>query len=90
MSYFEEQQRLVRFFKACVECSIYIAPTDPGLTHQELLEVGSRAGHQQGEILDALMQLGTPHRGNARVLPTTVDTVMWLSFLHPEDPDFRN
>lgn len=90
MAYLEDQQRLVRFFKACIECSIYIAPTDPGLTYQELLEAGSRAGYQQGEMNDALMQIGTPQRGNDRILPSRSDVVMWLSFLHSEDPDFRS
>jgi hypothetical protein len=90
MLLYEEKQRLVRFFKACVECSIYIAPTDPGLTYQELLEVGSRAGHQQGEMSDALMEVGAPQRGSGRILPSNLDTTMWLSFLMPEEPDYRN
>jgi hypothetical protein len=83
MSHFEEQLRLVGFFKACIECSIYIAPTDPGLTHQELFEVGSRVGHQQGEMSDALLQLGTPHRGfqNGRIMPSPNDAHYVATFL---------
>lgn len=90
MTYFQDQLRLTAFFKTCLESSVYISPIDPGLTYEELLEVGSRVGHQQGEMQDALAQVGSRHRGSARLLPSAVDTVMWLSFLHPEDPDFRN
>ena len=34
---------------------------------------------------DALMQMGTSHRGfqNARIMPNPADTIMWLHFSTP-------
>ena len=36
-------QEITSLLKAAIECSIFISPTDPGLTYQELLEVGKRS-----------------------------------------------
>ena len=33
--------RVVAFVRAALECSIYLAPTEPGLTHAELVEIGA-------------------------------------------------
>jgi hypothetical protein len=47
-------QELIAFLKSALECSIFVAPEDAGLTYEELTEVGKRAGYLQGEIGDAL------------------------------------
>ncbi len=47
-------QQLTAFLRAALECSAYLAPTERGLSASELLEVGKRAGYQEGEIGDAL------------------------------------
>jgi hypothetical protein len=90
VSHFQEQLKLVKFFKACIESSVYISPTDSGLIYDELAEIGRRAGYQPGEVSDALLQLGTRHRGNARFQPRTEDASTWLGFLRAEQPDYRN
>ena len=93
MQIFQEKQRLIAFLKACLECSVYLAPTEPGLTYDELLEVGKRAGFQPGEISDALQQVTTIYLGrqNVRLQPAESDTLLWLHFAIPQDgPDYRN
>jgi hypothetical protein len=87
-----ERQRLVSFLKACLECSIYLDPTDPGLTFDELLEVGRGANLQAGEISDALAQIGDLRHGmrGSRLLSPSSDTALWLIFTMPEEPDYRN
>ena len=48
------QQEIDSFVGAALECSVYAAPLEPGLTYEELLEVGKRVGLQKGEIADSL------------------------------------
>lgn len=85
----QERHRLIAFLKACLECSIYAAPTDPGLTFEEMLEAGRSIGLQPGEISDALPQVTDVYRG-PRLMPHSNDCVMWLIFSIPETPDYRN
>ena len=54
------QQEVQQFLAAALECSVYVAPKDPGLTHAELFEAGGRVGYQEGELGDALG--ASPHR----------------------------
>jgi hypothetical protein len=51
-----KSQEVLAFLKAAAECSVYIAPTDYGLTPAEIMEAATRAGFLEGEIRDALAQ----------------------------------
>jgi len=92
MHTFQERHRLIAFLKACLECSVFVAPTDPGLAFEELLEVGRSVGYQPGEISDVLSQVVDPTQGirASRLMPHPNDTVMWLAFGISEEPDYRN
>jgi hypothetical protein len=92
MSDFQTQQQIKAILSAALECSIYHAPTEPGLTFAELLEAGSRVGLQPGEINDVLPQVTTRYfgRGDQRLLPDSNHTVMWMLFVPPQEPDYRN
>jgi hypothetical protein len=46
--------KLRDFISAAIECSLYVSPGDPGLTHSELIEVAKRAGFFEGEVNDEL------------------------------------
>jgi len=89
---FEEQQRIIRFLKAALECSIYHAPTEPGLTYRQLLEAGSRVGLQAGEIADAMDQVADRYFGqqDTRLQLRSGDAVMLMHFMRHEEPDYRN
>ncbi len=82
-------QELISFLKAALECSIFVAPQDAGLTYEELIEVGKKADYQAGEIGDALRFVTTPHFGSARLLPDKNEMASWV-FFSREDPDYRN
>jgi len=41
-------QEIITFLKAALECSVFLDPTDPGLSYEEILEVGKRVGWQPG------------------------------------------
>ncbi len=64
-----EQQRVERLLTAALECSVYIAPTNPGLTFEELSEVGKRLGLQPGEMNDAFPALPVHHEYGRKLLP---------------------
>jgi hypothetical protein len=51
-------QEIISLLKAALECSIYLNPTDPGLSYEEILEVGKRLGFQAGEVGDAARYAG--------------------------------
>lgn len=80
---------ITNLLKAAVECSIFINPTDPGLTYDEILEVGKRAGYQAGEIADAVMHSGQRQAGSAKFIPHHSTLAQW-QFLFPEEPEYRN
>lgn len=92
MNAFEARLKVARFLKAALECSIYHAPTEPGLTYSELLEVGSRVGLQPGEIADAMDQVADRYFGGQddRLQLRPDDSVMLAHFMGPEEPDYRN
>ena len=48
-------QEIIKFLEAAVECSVFLNPTEPGLSYEEILEVGKRAGFQAGEVGDAAL-----------------------------------
>jgi hypothetical protein len=85
-------QEVTGFVKAALECSVYVAPNDPGLTFEEILEVGKRVGLQAGEIGDAIAQATTQYFGvtNNKLLPDAQTSAQWGLFIFHEDPDYRN
>jgi len=82
-------QEIITFLKAALECSVFRAPTDPGLSYEEILEVGKRVGWQPGEIGDALQYATTQFFGSKRLLPDSNTVASWV-FLSREDPEYRN
>lgn len=90
MQTIHDRNRLIGFLKSCIECSIYIAPTDPGLTFGELVEAGRSIGLLPGEISDAMSHVTTEHGVGGRLMPGPNDTALWLIFYPPEVPDYRN
>ena len=82
-------QEVVDFVKAALECSLYLAPREPGLAREELHEIGSRLGLHAGEIDDA-----TPHASmrlyfaDGRLRPDGMHGGQ--DFLWREEPDYRN
>ncbi|QXX74349.1 hypothetical protein [Methylovirgula sp. HY1] len=82
-------QEIISFLKTALECSILIDPLDPGLTFQELSEIGKRAGYLDGEINDALPHVGLAYFGARKILPFPQETQSWV-FFFPEEPDYRN
>jgi hypothetical protein len=80
---------IVSFLKAALECSIYISPLDSGLTYDELVEVGERAGYLKGEINDAIPHIGSRFFGKARVTLSDQDMAIWPAFFL-EEPEFKN
>ncbi len=47
-------QEIEKLLNVALECSIYLAPREPGLTHDELEDIGKRAGFLKGEIEDTI------------------------------------
>jgi hypothetical protein len=82
-------QEIVSLLTAALECSVYVSPRDPGLTHQELVEIAKRAGYLDGKINDALPHIGVGFFGPPRVMPSEQATLQW-SFFFPEDPDYKD
>ncbi len=83
---------VVQILQAAIEASVYVAPTEPGLTVPELYEVGKRIGLKEGEIGDALPQVATLYFGrpNQRLL---LPEQMWHfagNLIFAEEPDLRN
>ena len=91
MQAYQRKQEINRLLVAALECSFYVAPKEPGLTYEELLEVGSRLSLQQGETSDAISETVTQYFGgkNSRLLPNK-EALHWHAFLFVEEPDYRN
>ncbi len=84
--------RVVAFVRAALECSIYLAPTEPGLTHAELVEIGRRLGYQVGELNDALAQVNTHEHHGPRnhLMPDHAALVVAMWFNETQHPEYRN
>jgi hypothetical protein len=63
-------QEIISFLKMALECSVLIDPLHPGLTFQELSEIGERAGYLDGEINDALARVATGTSRSRLILPS--------------------
>jgi hypothetical protein len=77
-------QEIIALLNTALECSVLVSPLDPGLTPDELREVGNRAGHQNGEINDALRHVTAVNLGGTKLLPSAPDTASW-AFLFLEE-----
>lgn len=87
-----QQQKIVRLLQAAIEASVYVAPTEPGLTAAELYEVGQRLGFKNGEIGDALPHVAQQTLGgrDRRLLLAEHAWHMPGYLVYREDPDLRN
>jgi hypothetical protein len=84
-------QEIESFIRAAVECSVFVAPLEPGLTHGEMLELGKRVELLEGELGDAILRVGLEFfPGTRRFQPDDrVTTLAWSSSLLQE-PDYHD
>jgi hypothetical protein len=82
-------QEVIKFIQEALECSVYIAPKEPGLTFDEVLEIGKKIGLQAGEIGDALPFAAKVYIGVKMLLPSDNAMAAWCLYF-PEIPDYRN
>ncbi len=81
-------QEITSLLKAAIDCSVFVNPTDPGLTYQELLEVGKRCGFLDGEVADAVRHVGERLPEYNRLMPDHTARHMF-AFLSHEEPEYR-
>ncbi len=86
----QQRLRVERLLSAALECSIYLAPTDPGLTHAELFETGRRLGLEDGEMGDALPTVAEPFYGQRRIMLNPGRAVFLPDFHDVFQPDRRS
>lgn len=84
---------LENFVKTAVECSVFLSPTNFGLTEAEIIEVGKRLGLLEGELRDAIRDARRredvqQYWGKPYLQPKPNFT--WATFLWRDEPDFRN
>ena len=85
------QKELQDFVKVALECSVYVAPTKPGLSRAELVEIGKLVDFHEGELNDAIRlaeQAGSAVWNGGKLVPVDVNP-LWDQFHHRTDPDFR-
>ena len=80
-------EAVAKLFQAALECSLFIAPREPGLSYEELREVGRRVGLKDGEINDVL-HCATNYASDSRHLLPDQNTLNIFSIR--EDPDYRD
>src|ERR1019366_3921330 len=81
-----------QFIEDALECSVYVAPRDHGLTLAEIHEAAKQAGYRPGEINDALASPLIRLSG-ARYLPPAgfgLQRGLTAQFNFDFKPDFRN
>ena len=78
-----DQQQIVAFIRQALECSVYAAPRQPGLTYQELMEAGARRSLKTGEIEDAIQLAQLIPNKERRLLPDQHVRQMWMMFGTP-------
>ena len=88
------KQQVKAFLLAALECSFYVAPEAPGLTHDELFEVGRRLNLQPGEMNDVLSEVADVYMGmraDERLLPSRDGSLIhWQYFIQKEEPEYRD
>jgi hypothetical protein len=72
-----------------LECSVFLSPRDPGLTVDELIEVGSRLQLQRGEILDSIGRIRSQGYAWGPRIQLPKNTMLTQFFIGL-DPDYRN
>jgi hypothetical protein len=80
-------QHVAKLIQGALECSLVLSPREPGLTYQELVEVGRRCGIKDGEMNDVLRLATNYAAGSRRLLP---DHGTLEIFLFGEEPELRN
>jgi hypothetical protein len=80
-------QHVAKFFQGALECSLFLAPREPGLTYHELIEIGRRCGLREGEMNDVLHRATNYAANSQRILP---DKGTLELFIFHEDPELRN
>ncbi|MGC1779927.1 MAG: nucleotide-binding protein [Xanthobacteraceae bacterium] len=85
-------RKVESFFSGALECSIYLAPKEPGLTHDELQDVGKKAGFLKGEIEDAITKVGQQSFDgiSRRLLPNQGFITLMGTLLVRKNPEYRN
>jgi hypothetical protein len=81
---------IAEFFLAALEHTYYLAPTDLGLTTDELIEAGKRHGFREGEMTDVLRVLSyrAPF-SDGRFHPKADIGSPVGTFFFPMNPDYR-
>lgn len=85
---FKRAAQIKEFISSALECSAYVAPTEFGLTLDELLEVASRTGFGKGEVEDAVSSVASLNHSTGRLLPETRG--IWTNFHFRKEPDYRD
>lgn len=90
MDMMKRARKVEKFIDTALECSVYVAPRDAGLTQGELVEVGLALGFEQGEILDGLQNSRAERSyGGGRI--HRWKSGIWGDFVSQHlDPDFRD
>ncbi len=80
---------VVQFVTNALESTVFLAPTDQGLTAAELVDLGRSLGYEAGEVGDAINASGAQqYWGSTRIMPRA--NIRWPDFHLPERSDFRN
>lgn len=74
-------QKVKKCVAEALECSVFVNPREPGLTYDEIKEIGARAGFKEGEIGDAFVTMGLHPmvRGSKLLGPEHTTLVAWKS-----------
>ncbi len=85
----KQRERVGLFVSTALECSIYHAPFEPGLTLEELLELGSRFDFGRGEVTDCARQAASERQGNGKLILTSTRSML-CDFNFARVPEYRN
>lgn len=78
---------VIGFVKTALEITVFLSPTEQGLTEEEIIGLAQQLGYERGETEDAIKRTGAGYR-KGRLLPTV--NGMWSMFQIQENPEFRN
>lgn len=80
---------VIGFVKLALESTVFLSPTNQGLTEEEILELAQQLGYEHGETSDAIKRVGARVSYlEAKLLPLA--NSWWPMFNIQENPDFRN
>src|SRR5258708_5656231 len=84
-------QELANLLEAALECSVFAAPLDPGLTFDEPKAVAKQAGYLHGEVNDAVIRVNRTYADDTNnLLPSQQTILFWNMFWQAEEPDYRS